>query len=112
MAANLLSYSKRTRTIIPILIVGLVVLSTLVLPHGDIKTTMLYAVLVPLFFLLKFDSRIIIGYAVVLLGISGAYASFQGNEPVVRLAILSYYLLVVGVVCLLIQFMTSRGKNI
>jgi len=91
-------------------IVGLVVAITFTLPQDDVKTAIMYIVLIPLFFIFRFDARILAGCAVLLLGVSAVFMGMHDNYYSERLALQSYYLLVVTVSCLLIEFFIREER--
>jgi len=67
--------------------------------------------LIPIFSILKFDGRIPIGYAILLLITAAALLS-TGNENLAnQVAIYAYWLLVVGVACLTIEYIREERKK-
>lgn len=72
-------------------------------PQDDLKTLLLFAFLFIAFSIYKFDSRIPIIYAILLLLIAGVLTSLNAVDSVNRLAVLSYWFLVVGIICILVD---------
>ena len=72
--------------------------------QDDLKTLLIFVVLVVAFCFCRFDSRIPIMYAILLLLIAGVLTSQNADEGSVKtLSVLSYWLLVVGITCILVD---------
>lgn len=71
--------------------------------QDDLKRLGLFGALIIVFYIFKFDSRIPIFYAILLLLIAALLTSQNVNDSADQLAILSYWFLVVGIVCTLID---------
>jgi len=79
--------------------------------NDDLLIFLSYIILVPIFAILKFDGRIPIGYAILLL-IVAAIILATGNEDLAnQLAIYTYWLLVVGVICLTIEYIREERRK-
>ncbi|HEC89102.1 MAG TPA: hypothetical protein ENI44_00775 [Thermoplasmatales archaeon] len=79
--------------------------------NDDLLIFLSYIILIPIFTILKFDGRIPIGYAILLLIIAAVILA-TGNEDLAnQLAIYTYWLLVVGVICLTIEYIREERKN-
>ena len=74
------------------------------LPQDDLITLLIFVVLLLAFSICKFDSRIPIIYAIILLIIAGVLASQKADDSAEKLALISYWLLVIGIIAVLIDF--------
>ena len=99
---------KTLKRVLPFGITLAVLALAYLLPQGDLRTLLLYAVLIPVFSIYRFDSRILIGCAIILLVIGAVLISQKADETVKRLAILSYWFLVAGIICILIDFYRKK----
>ena len=87
-----------------ILVTASILVSHLIFHSSDLLILISYIVLIPIFSILKFDGRIPIGYAILLLS--------TGNENLAnQVAIYAYWLLVVGVACLTIEYIREERKK-
>jgi len=89
---------------------------SLVLAHRvfngqDLPTFLSFILLIPIFVYFKFDGRIPVGYALLMLIFAAITLAFTTNEFLAnQLAIYAYWLLVVGVVCLTIEYVKGETK--
>ncbi|MBU5689248.1 MAG: hypothetical protein KQA41_03425 [Candidatus Aenigmarchaeota archaeon] len=97
---------------IPYLLVMLsILISHFVFKGEDLKTFLSFVVLIPIFTYFKWDGRIPVGYALVMLIAAAIVLAFMKNESLAnQLAIYAYWLLVTGVLCLTIEYM-RESKN-
>jgi len=73
--------------------------------RDDLITLLIFVVLLLLAFsICKFDSRIPIIYAIILLVIAAVLTSQKADDSAKRLALISYRLLVIGIIAVLIDF--------
>jgi hypothetical protein len=72
--------------------------------ENNLITFLIFGVLLFAFSIFKFDSRVPIVYAILLLLIAAVMTSLGQDDSVKKLALISYWLLVVGVVAVLIDF--------
>jgi len=79
------------------------VLLVYTLLQGEIQMLLIFALLIAVFSIYRFDPRIPIGYAISLFVIQGVLTAHYEDVSVELLAILSYWLLVVGIVCMIID---------
>jgi len=80
--------------------------------NDDLPVFLSYIVLIPIFAILRFDGRIPIGYAILLLIIAAIILALGNEELANQIAIYVYWLLVVGVVCLTIEYIREeRGRK-
>ena len=100
---------KMLMRVLPFGITVAVLALAYLLPQGDLRTLLLYAVLILVFSIYRFDSRILIGCAIILLVIGAVLTSQNADETFKRLAVLSYWFLVVGIVCILIDFYRKKA---
>jgi hypothetical protein len=97
--------------VIPIIITLAVFVLAFVLPQGDLKTLLIFSVLIIVFSIYKFNSGIPIGFAIILLVICAILTSQKADDLVKRLAELSYWFLIAGIVCILINFYRNKSKS-
>jgi hypothetical protein len=90
--------------VIPFIITLAVILLAYIVAQDDVITLLIFAVLLLAFSICKFDSRIPIIYAIILLVIAAVLTSQKSDDSVKKLAMISYWLLVVGVIAVLIDF--------
>jgi hypothetical protein len=90
--------------VIPFIITLAVILLAYIMPQDDLITLLIFTVLLLTFSICKFDSRIPIIYAIILLLIAAVLTSQKADDSVKRLALISYWLLVVGIIAVLIDF--------
>ena len=90
--------------VIPFIITLAVLLLAYIMPQDDLITLLIFAVLLLAFSICKFDSRIPIIYAIILLVIAGVLTSQKADDSAEKLALISYWLLVVGIIAVLIDF--------
>jgi len=100
---------KAVGRIFPFIIPLAVVLIAYTVLHEDLQILIIFIILTLVFSICKFDSRIPIGYA-ILLFIIQAVLTAQGEDVSVELlAVLSYWLLVVGIVCMIIDLCRKKA---
>lgn len=104
--------SKHLIYILPyILVVVSILASHFLFPHNSLLTFISFMVLIPVFILLRFDGRIPVAYAIALLIIAAFILAFQKSEDLAnQIAIYSYWLLVVGVACLTIDYFREQRR--
>lgn len=72
--------------------------------QSELRTFLVIAALLAIFIYYKYDGRILMGYGVLLL-VGAGILTFTKEEDYAKLtAILSYWLLVAGTSCLLVEF--------
>jgi hypothetical protein len=96
--------SRDIPRVIPFIITLAVILLAYIMPEDDLITLLIFAVLLLVFSICKFDSRIPIIYAIILLAIAAVLTSQKADDSVKKLALISYWLLVVGIIAVLIDF--------
>jgi integral membrane sensor domain MASE1 len=74
------------------------------LQKNEVITFMIFMILIPVFAVFKYDGRIPFVYAVVLLIFVAILTYINKQNIADQIAIFSYWLLVVGTFCLLIEF--------
>jgi len=97
--------------VIPIIITIAVFVLTFVLPEGDLKTLLIFSALIVVFSIYRFDSGIPISFAIILLVIAAFLTSQKADDLVKRLAELSYWFLIAGIACILINFYRNKTKS-
>ena len=99
---------KSIARIFPFAIPLVVVLLAYTLLQGDLEILLAFVLLIIVFSICKFDPRIPIGYAILLFVIQGLLTALNEDVSVKLLAILSYWLLVVGIVCMVIDLFRKK----
>src|SRR6188508_1990680 len=90
---------KMYTKVIPIIITLAVFVLVFVLPQEDLQTLLTFSALIVVFSIYKFDSRIPIGFAIIILVICAFLTSQKADDLVKRLAELSYWFLIAGIAC-------------
>jgi hypothetical protein len=92
----------------PIVILLVVVLLAYTLLLEDLELLLIFALITIVFSIFKFDPRIPIGYAILLFVIQAVLTTRNDEASVKLLAVLSYWLLVVGIVCMIIDLIRKK----
>ena len=95
------------RKIVPFVITFVVVLIAYLLPKAEMLTLTIFVILIVIFSFFRFDSRILIAYAIISLVIAGAL-TLQNSNYSSQMAVLSYWLISAGVICLTIDLYRRR----
>ena len=90
--------------VIPFIIALVALLLAYSMPQNDMIALLIFALLILVFSIFNFDSRIPIFYAIIILIIAAVLTSAKVDDSVKKLALISYWLLVVGVITALIDF--------
>jgi hypothetical protein len=98
-----LSCRKTQKKMIPYIITLTVLVIWYLLPQDDLITFLILVVLILVFCICRFDSRIPIIFAILLLLIGGVLTSQQKDVVANRLAVQSYSLLIVGIVSIITE---------
>ncbi|MEM5829574.1 MAG: hypothetical protein QW040_02650 [Candidatus Aenigmatarchaeota archaeon] len=94
-----------------ILVVFSIFLSHFIFKSQDMPTFLSFIALIPIFTFFKFDGRIPVAYALLILFLAAIVLAFYKNEVLAnQLAIYTYWLLVVGVACLIIEYLREERK--
>jgi undecaprenyl pyrophosphate phosphatase UppP len=96
--------SRDIPRVIPFIITLAAILLAYFMPQDDLIALLIFAVLLLAFSICKFDSRIPIIYAIILLAIAAVLTSQKADDFVKELALISFWLLVVGIITILIDF--------
>ena len=89
--------------VIPYIITLAALLLVCIMSQDDLITLLIFTVLLFAFTIFKFDSRIPIVYAIILLLVSAVLTFLNVDDSVKRLTLISYWLLVVGIIALLVD---------
>ena len=100
---------RRVKPIIPFIITLVAIFLLYLTPQNDPKTLIPVVFLTFIFALYRFDPRIPVVYAILLLIIAAVFTSQKMDDAVPKIAELSYWTLITGVICILIE---SRRKAI
>ena len=97
-----------TKKIIPFALPLAILIVVYFLPQDDVKTLLLFGFLVLAFFIYKFDARIHIGLAIILLIFSAILTAVNLDDQVNRLSELAYWFLVVGIIGIMLDMSRKR----
>jgi hypothetical protein len=89
--------------VIPYIITLAALLLAYAISQDDLITLLIFTVLLFAFVIFKFDSRIPIVYAIILLVVSAVLTSLNVDDYVKSLTLISYWLLVVGIIAVLVD---------
>jgi hypothetical protein len=103
-------FKESSRLWIPSIIIFAIILLSYIVPRDEDKGLVFYLVLVPVFVIYRYDSRIIIAYGLLLMMLAALLASVNTNFPANQLVVSSYWLLLVGVCCVFIELLRTRTK--
>ena len=78
---------------------------------NDLIIFLSYIILIPIFAILKFDGRIPIAYAILMLIIAAILLAYGNEDLANQAAIYAYWLLVVGVICLTIEYLREQREE-
>lgn len=93
----------------PYILIGIVITISYLLQTQDLVTFLMFISLIPIFAYFKFDGRIPVAYAIIMLVLTVIVLAIYNNDDLAnRLAIYAYYLLIVGVSCLFIEYVRER----
>jgi hypothetical protein len=105
---SILSDRKILNKIAPFTITLAVVLLAYFFPQGDLKSIIIFAFLIFVFAIYKFDFRILIGYGLSLLVITAVLISQKLEDSARQLAALSYWILSASVIGLIFDYYRKR----
>jgi hypothetical protein len=105
---SILSDRKILNKIAPFTITLAVVLLAYFFPQGDLKSIIIFAFLIFVFAIYKFDFRIPIGYGLSFLVITAVLISLKLEDSARQLAALSYWILSAGVIGLIFDYYRKR----
>ena len=92
-----------------ILVLISILISNFIFQTEDLPTLLSFLILIPIFVFFRYDGRIPIGYALLMLALSALTLAFNKNESIAnQFAIYAYWLLVVGTTCLLIEYLREQ----
>lgn len=89
-----------------ILIAASIIISYFFLQKKEVITLVAFMILIPIFTIFRFDGRIPLGFAILLLCIVGVLTFMKYSAD--QFVIMSYWLLVVGTSCLLVEFFREK----
>jgi len=93
---------------VPIILTLVAVLTGYALPKTDVLVSLIFALLILIFTICRFDPRILIAYAILLVAIEAVLTFQNAEQSQNQLAILSYWLIIAGVICLIIDLFRKR----
>jgi hypothetical protein len=100
----------RYEKIVPFIISFVAVLIAYALPNAEVLTLIIFVILIIIYSVFRFDPRVLIAYAILLLVIAGAL-TFQKSDYSSQMAVVSYWLLSAGIICLIID-LYRRTKTV
>ena len=111
--SRIISLELSLKSQIPYILVAVSILTAhLFFRTNDLLVFTSFILLIPFFVILKFDGRIPVAYAILLLILTAFILAFQKNEDLAnQVAIYAYWLLVVGVTCLTIEYLREEVKK-
>lgn len=95
---------------VPFIITFVAVLIAYALPKAEVLTLTIFVILIIIYSIFRFDPRVLIAYAILLLVIAGAL-TFQKSDYSSQMAVLSYWLISAGIICLIID-LYRRTKTV
>ena len=113
----------RTNGVALLLTTGIVLIQYF-LPRDELRTIIIYLILVPIFVIYKLDGRIPILYSILLLVFSAIiygyyfpvdyyrYVEFVRIYEADSLVVTSYYLLLIGISCMVVEFIRKSKQDI
>lgn len=97
--------------VLPIVITFAIVIIAYFFTWVDYVTLSIFSLLIFVFSMFKFDPRVLIGYAILLLLITGTLTYFNAaDDSIEQAAVISYWLLVSAIVYSIIELYRKR-KN-
>jgi len=98
----------------PVILTFALILLSYASQGNDLKKFLGLMVLIPIFTLYRFDGRIPIGFALLTLVFAAIVLSLNQSNLAHELALRCYFLLIVGISCLIIEFIRKMrsSKNI
>ena len=96
------------RNKISIILTGAIIILYNFIPRDELRSLILLGMLIPIFAVYKFSPRVPIGFGILLLIIAAGFTSVKNDTLAAHMAISSYLLLIVGVTCLLIEFIRKE----
>jgi hypothetical protein len=103
MATDVLSSRGYFKTISPFLWTTVPIVISYFFPQDELKTFLIFVMLIPIFTIYKFDGRVIIGYAISLLLLIAVLTIRKEENYNDQIATFSYWLLVDGICCIFIE---------
>jgi hypothetical protein len=77
-------------------------------PRDELRSFFLLGMLIPIFAVYKFSPSVPIGFGILFLIIAAGFTSVKNETLASHMAISSYLLLIVGVTCMLIEFIRKE----
>ena len=78
--------------------------------HEEIGVLSVFIITLMIFFLRKYDYRLLVGMGIFLLILSAITLVWRGEANADQIAISAFYFLAIGIVGMLLDFMRSRQK--
>jgi cytochrome bd-type quinol oxidase subunit 1 len=108
---NLIDYLKK-QSKISLLLPVVSILISLFFPNDELRSFLLFVMLIPIFSLNKFDNRIIVGYGIILLLITAILNAIAKEKNIANeTIILVFWLLAIGVICMIIELLKERDND-
>lgn len=109
----LISLKQIFKDKIPFILIGAsILISYFLVRKNDVITFFIFVILIPIFAIFRYDGRIPIGCAILLLIFTAISEFIKGQGLADQLTIFAYWLLIVGTSCLLIElFRKNRSRR-
>jgi len=103
---------KYIQSVVPFFVIIGAVALVYFFPQDDTKTLLIFAVLLIVFIIYKYEMRLFVLFSVGLLTIDGVFMTVGLNEVTSRVALISYWLLVFGVMGIVIDLLRKNHSAI
>jgi hypothetical protein len=93
------------------LIAASIFISYFLVRKNELITFFIFVILIPIFAIFRYDARIPLGYAILLLILTAILEFIKQQGLADQLAIFAYWLLVVGTACSLIELFRKKNQS-
>jgi len=108
MATAVLSLRRYFKTLNPFLWTAAWIIISYFFAQDQLKTFLIFVMLIPIFTIYKFDGRILIGYAISLLILVAVLMIRKEVNYSEQIATFSYWLLIDGICCIFIESLRKK----
>ena len=100
------------RNIIPIIITFSVVIIAYFLSSVEYVTLSVFVLLIFVYSIFRLDPRVIIGYGILMLLVTATLTYSKADDNTIeQVAIISYWLLVSGIICIIVDSYRRKKNN-
>lgn len=96
----------------PILISLAAVIIAFYFKSQDYITMSIFAILMFVFCKFKFDGRVLIGFAISLLLVTGILTYSKAGDSIQQMAVMAFWFLVAGIICLLVESLRHKENDL